>query len=85
MRERRFRIEYGATTDADIARLPGRVRQQIFRKIERLQHGLHGDIKQLRAADFGYRLRSGDYRILFDLEGDIIVIQRIGHRKNIYD
>ena len=85
MPERRYQIEYGATTEANIARLPKRVRQQIFRKIERLEHGLHGDIKQLRGADVGYRLRSGDYRILFDVERDTIVIQRIGHRKQIYD
>jgi mRNA-degrading endonuclease RelE of RelBE toxin-antitoxin system len=30
-------------------------------------------------------LRTGDYRILFDVEGDVIVIRRIGHRKNVYD
>jgi len=27
----------------------------------------------------------GDYRIFFDVEGDIIVIRRIGDRKQIYD
>lgn len=28
--------------------------------------------------------RIGDYRIVFDLDGDTVVILRIGHRKNIY-
>ena len=50
-----------------------------------MQHGLHGDIKRLREADFAYRLRMGDYRILFDVEDPVIVIRRIGHRKNIYE
>lgn len=31
-----------------------------------------------------YRFRVGDYRIIFDIEGDELVILRIGHRKNIY-
>lgn len=33
---------------------------EILRKIERLQHGLHGDIKRLREAEAAYRLRMGD-------------------------
>ena len=31
-----------------------------------------------------YRFRIGDYRVIFDLEDEIIVILRIGHRKSIY-
>jgi mRNA-degrading endonuclease RelE of RelBE toxin-antitoxin system len=27
----------------------------------------------------------GDFRILFDVEGHVIVIRRIGNRKDIYD
>jgi mRNA interferase RelE/StbE len=58
---------------------------QIVRKIERLQSGLHGDIKRLQNADVTYRMRMGDYRILFDVEGDVIVIRRVGHRREVYD
>jgi mRNA interferase RelE/StbE len=31
-----------------------------------------------------YRFRVGDYRVIFDLEGDEIVVLRVGHRKQIY-
>ncbi len=31
-----------------------------------------------------YRFRIGDYRVIFDLGKDEIIILRIGHRKNIY-
>jgi mRNA interferase RelE/StbE len=31
-----------------------------------------------------YRFRIGQYRIIFDIEGDEIVILRVGHRRNIY-
>jgi mRNA interferase RelE/StbE len=31
-----------------------------------------------------YRFKIGDYRIIFDIDDDNIVILRIGHRKNIY-
>jgi mRNA interferase RelE/StbE len=31
-----------------------------------------------------YRYRIGDYRIIFDLEKDTVIVLRIGHRKEIY-
>ena len=31
-----------------------------------------------------YRFRVGDYRIVFDIDNDNIVILRIGHRKEVY-
>jgi mRNA interferase RelE/StbE len=85
MNDRRYRIEYGATALRDLESLEQRVRTQVLRKIERLKSGLRGDLKRLRQADVAYRLRTGDYRILFDVERDVIVIRRIGHRKNVYD
>jgi len=50
-----------------------------------LAEGLRGDIKRLHESDYAYRLRSGKYRILFDLEGEKIVVQKIGDRKDVYD
>ncbi len=32
----------------------------------------------------GYRFRIGDYRVVFDIGGNDVVILRIGHRKSIY-
>lgn len=81
----RYRIEYGHTALRELDNLPEKPRAQILRKIERLQHGLHGDIKRLREAETAYRLRMGDYRVLFDVEGDVIVIRRVGDRQSIYD
>ena len=85
MNGHRFQIEYGASALKDLDGLPARERAQVLRKIERLQLGLHGDIKRLHEADAMYRLRMGDYRILFDVEGRVIVIRRIGNRKDVYD
>jgi mRNA interferase RelE/StbE len=85
MNGRRYRIEYGRVAVAELGSLSEKIRKQILRKIDRLQFGLHGDIKRLRRADIGYRLRMGNYRILFDVEGDVIVIRRVGDRKKVYD
>jgi len=69
----------------DLAVLPKREALRILRKIERLRGGFVGDIKKLHGADSAYRLRSGKYRVLFDLDADVVVIQRIGDRKDIYE
>lgn len=31
-----------------------------------------------------YRFRIGDYRVIFDLEEDIIVVHSDGHRRDVY-
>jgi mRNA interferase RelE/StbE len=42
-----------------------------------------GDIRQLTGQD-GYRLRVGDYRILFDMAGTEIIVYNIGPRGQAY-
>ena len=85
MANQSYRIEYTATALEDLRSLPKREADQILRKILRLESGLHGNIKRLQNADVGFRLRMGDYRVLFDVIGGRIVIQRVGHRKDIYE
>lgn len=85
MNGHRFQIEYGPSALDDLDGLPARERSQVLRKIGRLQTGLHGNIKRLHKAEAMFRLRMGDYRVLFDVEGGVIVIRRIGNRKDVYD
>jgi mRNA-degrading endonuclease RelE of RelBE toxin-antitoxin system len=56
----------------DLRRIPKRFAAQIVAKISRLERGLRGDIKRLTNLDCDYRLRCGDYRVLFDVEGDAV-------------
>jgi mRNA interferase RelE/StbE len=85
MNGRRYTIRYTELALENLREFPRRDAAQIIRKITRLEGGLHGNIKRLQSADSGYRLRMGDYRVLFDVKGDIIFIQKIGHRKDVYD
>jgi mRNA interferase RelE/StbE len=46
---------------------------------------LQGDIKRLTNCTPEYRLRIGNYRILFEIESsNVIVIYKIKHRKEAY-
>lgn len=51
MNGRRYQIEYGASALADLDALSAEARAQVFRKIDRLQHGLVGNIKRLRGSE----------------------------------
>lgn len=42
-----------------------------------------GDIKKLQGQN-GYRLRVGDYRVIFDRDGNILYIEKIDNRGQIY-
>lgn len=32
-----------------------------------------------------FRIRTGDYRVQFHLDGDIVVIEKVGHRDRFYE
>ena len=44
-----------------------------------------GDVKKLKAYDSTFRLRIGDYRVLFDLEIDVIRIKDVLPRGEAYE
>jgi len=81
----RYRIEYAPSAIDDLRSLPKREADQILRKILRLENGLHGNLKRLQNTDVAFRLRMGDYRVLFDVIGSKILIQSVGHRKDVYE
>ncbi|MHC4168355.1 MAG: type II toxin-antitoxin system RelE family toxin [Planctomycetota bacterium] len=61
----------------------GRLRL-IFSKIDLLSDNLQGDVKKLTNSTPEYRLRVGDYRVLFETERDEVIIYRIMHRREAY-
>lgn len=61
------------------------ISMRIFKKVDGLKDNLNSsDIKRLRGSD-KFRLRIGDYRVIFSVENNSIIIWKVGHRKNIYD
>ncbi len=42
------------------------------------------NVKRLNHHKYPYRLRLGDYRILFETVGDTVFVGRILHRKEVY-
>ena len=80
-----YRIEYSPTAQEEFRGLPRADAEHILSKMARLEAELSGNIKRLQGADMAYRLRIGDYRILFDVAGDRVIVCRVGSRKDVYD
>ncbi|HEX4350460.1 MAG TPA: type II toxin-antitoxin system RelE/ParE family toxin [Verrucomicrobiae bacterium] len=80
-----FKVIYDEKAREDLDRLSPRNAFQIVRKIGRLQNGLQGDVKRLKGHDIAYRLRMGNFRILFDVDENTITIRKIKDRKEAYD
>lgn len=81
----RYDIEFLPVTLQQLRALPKEARRLIGGKIEHLQDGLTGDVKKLKGFKHKYRLRAGNYRVLFELEGSTVVIYDVGDRKDIYE
>ncbi len=80
-----YAVVYTKQAEAELLGFPPKIQRQLAAKIARLRHGITGDIKKLQAADNVYRLRSGDFRILFEVEGATVVIRTIRDRKEAYE
>ena len=65
--------------------LPKDRRRQIGSRLAALQEDLSGDVRKLATARNKYRLRVGDYRVLFRLEGNTIEVYQVADRKNAYE
>lgn len=70
----------------DLDRLPDREVLRIFQRIETLSTNPRPiGVQKLTGAE-GYRIRSGRYRMLYEIDDDkrVVSIYRIKHRKDVY-
>ena len=76
-----YRLEIKPEARQQLRALPKESRRNIGWRLETLQTDLAGDVKKLTARTHEYRLRVGDFRVLFKLEGDLISIYAVKDRK----
>lgn len=81
----RYKIFYTQTAVDDIDKLDPVSKKRIGKKIQALSKDPLSHARKLINSSLGYyRWRIGDYRIIFDLDGNRIIVLRVGHRKEIY-
>ncbi|OLE53089.1 MAG: plasmid stabilization protein [Acidobacteria bacterium 13_1_20CM_3_53_8] len=79
-----YRIEFKPRAVKDLDALDNSTARRVLEKIRGLENNLAGDVKRLTNFTPEYRLRVGDYRVLFEIEGDRVIIYRIKHRSRAY-
>ncbi len=69
---------------AQLRALPLSIRREIGHRLFLLEDDLSGDVQKLKGARNEYRLRIGNRRVLFELEGRTVTVYAVGDRKDIY-
>ncbi|MEB3147696.1 MAG: type II toxin-antitoxin system RelE/ParE family toxin [Sphaerospermopsis sp.] len=80
-----YQIEFKPKAIKDLQKISVNDRERIINKIEAMQEDLQGDVKHLTNFTPEYRLRVGDYRVLFELEEQTIIVYRVKHRSKAYE
>ncbi|HQO03369.1 MAG TPA: type II toxin-antitoxin system RelE/ParE family toxin [Spirochaetota bacterium] len=81
----KYEIEFKPRALKDLKSIDKKDVKLIIGKIEEMKSGIDkANIKKLTNFTPEYRLRVGNYRILFEITDNIITIYTISHRKDAY-
>ncbi len=69
-----------------LKKLDRTVQERIITALERIRIRPGSYVTKL-VSDPGYRFRVGDYRVIMDIDNNVlhILVLKVGHRKKIYD
>jgi mRNA interferase RelE/StbE len=81
-----YKIELETHARREYRDLAARAREQITDAIDDLQTNPRPPGSKKLVGATGYRIRTGDYRILYTIDdsASIVRIYRIGHRRDVY-
>ncbi|MBI2670759.1 type II toxin-antitoxin system RelE/ParE family toxin [Candidatus Woesearchaeota archaeon] len=81
-----YDIVFTNKAEREFKKLEKNIQERIVSSLERCRLRPESHFERL-VGDKGFKLRVGDYRVIADIIHDkiIILILKVGHRKNIYD
>jgi mRNA interferase RelE/StbE len=80
-----YKIVFTKRAMRDISKLEPEIKEKLGDALRRYgKDPLNYARKMIDPSLGSYRFRIGDYRVIFDIEGDEIIVLRVGHRKEIY-
>lgn len=82
-----FKVDLGPKARKFIRKQDTLLQQQIIRKLRELENDPRPDgCKRLQGHRDLYRIRSGDYRIIYTIKDNqlLVLVVQIGHRREIY-
>ena len=84
---RDYQITFSSSAEKELLSLPKKLGSQILSKIDLLaQNPRPSGCKKLTGSKNSYRIRVGDFRILYTIEDDKLIVDvvKIGDRKDVY-
>ena len=86
---KRYQVKFRKSARKEFLQLPTRVQDKIIEALSFLAENPFTkllQIKKLRAPEQLYRIRIGDYRLLYSVESFelVVIVIKIGHRREIY-
>ena len=82
-----YKVEWKNSAKKELKRLPRQVITKVISAVEKLPNNHHpAGSKKLVGTEHTYRLRVGDYRIVYSIQNDLLIIEvvRVAHRKDVY-
>jgi len=82
-----YAIEFRPAAARELQRLPSAVQRRVTHAIQALADTPYPPgAKKLRVPEGWYRIRVGDYRVVYDVQHEclVILVIRIGHRREVY-
>ena len=79
-----YEIKFKKKAVKELQKLPKKDAERIVEKISALSDNLTGDVKKLTDFTPEYRLRVGVYRVLFEIEKNVIIIYHVKQRGEAY-
>ncbi len=83
------RVTVTVTPEAgeQVERLPEEIQNRFWEIVERLrQWPAVSGVKRLKGELAGWcRVRTGDYRVRFRVQGNRVTIDKVGHRRDVYE
>jgi mRNA interferase RelE/StbE len=80
----KYRVELIPRAAKDLRNLPAEQAVRVTKSLRKLANDLAGDVKKLTRFKPGFRLRVGDYRVLFEVEKETVVVYAVKHRREAY-
>ena len=81
----RYEVELKPRAVKDLRGISKDDAARVVDALEKLEDNLSGDVKRLTNVTPEYRLRIGDYRVLFEIEQtNRVVVYRVRHRREAY-
>jgi len=81
----RIAVIWSPEARADLRAIDRETALQILHCVDRYLSDRTGDVKKLKPARTGFRLRCGDYRVFFDQQdGNTITVSAVRHRREAY-